>query len=114
MNRIAVVCCLISIVAILLLLTRGSGETSDIKNIVDVAKLDNSEAIEQCKHQTPFVDDDGKNYYGRSCLLYVACKVKETSYKMAINTCREINNVTYVEGDGNITDTECIGYIENC
>lgn len=74
-----------------------------------------SEAVQICKTKTPFVakGDTDRTYYGRFCLLYVACKAKTTSYSEAVDICRGIETIAFVEGDEKISAETCLQYIDN-
>lgn len=114
MNRIVAACLAICVLAVLVYMFYGKvGPGSDSNDIMGAIPDDIPRAIGICKQNTPFVYQE-ETYYAKSCLLFVACKVKPVSYKDAVTTCKVIEEVPYVDGDQNITGEQCIAYLESC
>ena len=116
-NPVLVACVVLCISAVIAYLFVGGPPSEDNRVAQKFSSAMNgnaSTAIPICMNETPFKAGE-KTYYGRTCLLEVACKIKPSGKKNAVEACREIDSIPILKGDQNISSDACISYVDkNC
>ncbi len=116
-NPFLVACIVLCVGAIIAFLVLGRPPSEENRAAVKFFSAINgnaSTAIPICQSETPFKAGE-KTYYGRTCILEAACKIKSSSKKDAVEACRAIDSIAIVPGDQNITSDTCIAYVDkNC
>ncbi len=110
---VCIILCLLSVGAYLLF-GRGSQSNPSASRFFEAMKNNPEDAISVCKAETPFKSGE-RTYWAHQCILEVACKLRPTSIKKAVDACREMDSLPVIAGDENISSDTCIAYTEkNC